>query len=184
MIKCFLPNGVNYFSRSSIKNVLFRLHAKCFQGKSMSKFLLNNLNKLNHPTRTFPLAIITHQENSIMALPNNNNSKENPSVHLVKNLLRKEYIKMMKFIIESKNNDVENNKSSRNVMNTKIKRVMKSLKLHPKTSKHGMKSFPSINLKLGQSQKRILHQVIPSIKSLKTQVLLVPTSKEIMKSPG
>ena len=115
-----------------------------------------------------------------------NNSIKSQKCRLAKSLLRKECMKMTKFITENNNNEESRNRKSKGEYNNKIKEVTKSRRLHAMKMKiHGTISSPKQNRPknlLPKNPQVPLSQI--TIKLLKTQAQLVIKKIEIMKNRG
>lgn len=93
-----------------------------------------------------------------MATLNKKNSKESRNYLLVRSRLRKECMKMMKFIIGSKNNEESKKRRNKDVFSNRTKEVTKSqIPLAIKMIKFGIRYFPNKSLLRGQSLKSHLY---------------------------
>ncbi len=92
------------------------------------------------------LLIVIIQLKGLINTLNNRNYKENLNCHLENNLLRKEFIKMIRFITEKKNKKENNKIRNKKNINTKIKNLIKNpILLPPMMMKFGIKSFLNKN---------------------------------------
>lgn len=132
------------------------------------------------------LSIVIIQVKGLINILNNRNYKENLNCHLVNNLLRKECIRMMRFITEKKNKKENNKMKSKKNINMKIKNLIKNqILLPPMMMRFGIKSFLNKNLFKNLLLKSLLlwpNKII--IKSLKIQVLLVIRKIDNIKNHG
>lgn len=118
---------------------------------------------MNNPlpvARTKKLAKVTQK---------NNNYKENLKCPLEKIPSKKEFMKTIKFITESKNNAEKNKKTKKDDFKSKTKETIKNQVLQAtKTKMYGIKSSLSKNLPKNLSQKNLqIHINHHQTKSLK-----------------
>ena len=99
-------------------------------------------------------------------MQNNKNWIKNQNYHLVKNHLRKEFIKMIKFIIEKRNKKEGNSKNNKKDMKEKdknsiIKEAIRKIKIHRMIKMYGTKYSLNKNRNLNLlPKKQVLRQLI------------------------
>lgn len=121
----------------------------------------------------------------VVATQKNRNSRENLNCHLAKTLLKKECMKMMKFITGSKSKGEEKSKKNKDALNNKTKEAIKSQVLQGKTTirLYGIKS--SLKTNLNPWQKNHQYPASPLIiKWLKTKVQSETGKTESMRNLG
>lgn len=92
-------------------------------------------------------------------MQNNKNWIKNQNYHLVKNHLRKEFIKMIKFIIEKRNKKEGNSKNNKKDMKEKdknsiIKEAIRKIKIHRMIKMYGTKYSLNKNRNLNLLPKK------------------------------
>ncbi len=99
-------------------------------------------------------------------MQNNKNWIKNQNYHLVKNHLRKEFMKMIKFIIEKRNKKEGNSKNNKKDMKEKdknsiIKGAIRKIKIHLMIKMYGTKYSLNKNHNLSLlPKKQVLRQLI------------------------
>jgi len=110
--------------------------------------------------------IIHQEESKIMYMQNNKNWIKNQNYHLVKNHLRKGFIKMIKFIIEKRNKKEGNNKNNKKDMREKdknsiIKGAIRKIKIRRMIKMYGTKYSLNKNHNLNLlPKKQVLQRLI------------------------
>lgn len=132
----------------------------------MSKYQIDKQNKINLQNKMLLQEIIHQGELKIIYMPSNKNQTENQSYHLASNHLRKESIKMIKFIIEKRSKKEGNSKNNKKDMKEKdknniIKGAIRKIKIRQTIKMYGTKYSRSKNRNQDlQLKKQVLLQRI------------------------